>query len=143
MEEARRLEAMADRSAALRRDAEAKKQARETPHRPVWRYVQQMMADGMTEGDAVRHAALKHGLIESRVSAIWENALVHDGLVKKWARNREIMRLARAGLQNTEIAAEVGLHPVSISRIIQRELRNAHQWRLSGPLDPAKPWRMK
>ena len=137
------MEQLADRSAALARDARAKKKARETPHKPVWLYVQRMIAEGMTEGDAVRHAALKHGLNEDQARSTWENAKAHDKLVKRWARNREIMRLARAGLQNTAIAKEVGLHPGSISRIIQREIRNSHQWRLSGPIDPKRSWRLK
>lgn len=97
----------------------------------------------MAEGDAVRHAALKHGLNEAQARSTWENATAHDKLVKRWTRNREIMRLARSGLQNAAIAKEVGLHPVSISRIIQREIRNSHQWRLAAPIDPEKPWRIK
>ena len=93
MEEARRMEQLADRSAALARDATAKKKARETPGKPVWLYVQRMVAEGMTEGDAVRHAALKHGLNEAQARSVWENAKIHDKLVKRWTRNREIMRL--------------------------------------------------
>ena len=41
----------------------------------------------------------------------------------RFQRDREIMTLARAGYRNAEIAAKVGLHPGSISRIIQSQLR--------------------
>ena len=44
-------------------------------------------------------------------------------VVARGRRNRHIMRLAALGHSNAEIAAQVGLHPKSISRIIQKELR--------------------
>jgi len=40
-------------------------------------------------------------------------------------RNREIMALARRGWTNKEIGARFNLHPVSISRIIQRQLKGS------------------
>jgi DNA-binding NarL/FixJ family response regulator len=38
-------------------------------------------------------------------------------------RDREIMRLARRGLSNAVIGARVGLHPVTVCKIIRRVLR--------------------
>jgi DNA-binding NarL/FixJ family response regulator len=39
------------------------------------------------------------------------------------SRDREIMRLARRGLTNAVIGARVGLHPVTVSKIVQRILK--------------------
>jgi len=41
----------------------------------------------------------------------------------KTERDIEIMRLARRGWSNTEIAARLELHPNTVSRVIRRELR--------------------
>lgn len=44
---------------------------------------------------------------------------------KRAARAVEIMRLARRGWTNKEIAARIGGHPDAIGRIVRRELRAA------------------
>lgn len=142
-DEAARLERMADRTEALARRAKAQKARRETPGKPVFAFVQMLLGDGFTEGDALRMAANKHDMAYDKVQWIWEQAKAHDKALKRFLRNMEIMRLARAGYPNTDIAARLGLHPGSISRILQREIRNSRHWTISGPMDPEKPWRLK
>lgn len=141
--EADRLEAMADRSERQARRATAQQTRRETPGKPVWRFVAQCLEDGFTEADAVRMAAHKHDTTEDKARWIWERAKARDKALGRFLRNMEIMRLARAGYQNGEIAEKVDLHPGSVSRIIQREIRNSRHWKIAGPMDPDAPWRMK
>lgn len=141
--EAARLERMADRSEALARRATAQRARRATPGMAVFKFIRWRLEDGFTEPDAIRMASLKHDMTYEKVQWIWDNAKAHDKRLKRFLRNMEIMRLARAGYQNGEIAERVGLHVGSISRIIQREIRNSRQWSISGPMDPEKPWRLK
>lgn len=66
--------------------------------------------------DPVRAWRQAAGLPASRQTIRWARRL---------RRNIEVMRLARQGFTNAEIAAHVGVHPSTVSAIVRHELRHA------------------
>lgn len=55
-----------------------------------------------------------------------------DRAAKALKKRIAVMRLAREGYRNAEIARRVGYHPDTVSRIIQRELRTIQSGRREG-----------
>jgi hypothetical protein len=81
--------------------------------------------DGGLEPDiAVAHGADHFGVRADFLSYHWRDHLASIGGVRLWARNREIVRLAHTH-NNSMIGARFGLHPKSVSRIVQDMLRRS------------------
>ncbi len=53
----------------------------------------------------------------------WKRHQTAQRRIARARRNRQVMRLAALGWHDRDIDPRVGLHPKSVSRIVQRELR--------------------
>lgn len=74
--------------------------------------------DGRTTEQAYRHVARALKARTTFVEAHYNDWLNDKPARERDARNREIMRLARAGQTNAKIAARFRLHPKSVQRLI-------------------------
>lgn len=72
---------------------------------------------------AIATVAGETGLPVETVAANWAQAERTRRRITRAHRDMAIMRMARRGRTNGEIAAEVALHPGTVARIIQRMLR--------------------
>lgn len=80
-------------------------------------------ATGMTADAAIRAAAQEAGVPVETVE-LWVARERRNRIeAERRRRQTEVMRLAARGWSNAAIAAEVGLHRNSVSRIVQRQLR--------------------
>ncbi len=73
---------------------------------------------------AIDQAALETGLPIETVAAAWRQSEKTRQRIARAHRDIAILRMARHGWTNGEIAAEVELHPGTVARIIQRMLRD-------------------
>ena len=87
-------------------------------------------------GTAIRLVAKETGLPAETVQANWRRHLAEKERRARISRDRAIMRRARLGQSNAEIGESVGLHPASISRIVQRILRETGSLTTSAPQRP-------
>ena len=72
---------------------------------------------------AIEQVAGETGLPVETVAANWHHAEKERRAMARARRDMAIMRMARRGRPNGEIAAQVSLHPGTVARIIQRMLR--------------------
>lgn len=115
-------------AARLRARADHKKQQRELQE--IWKTVAELIAGGLTEGNAVASIAARRGTTEAQIQHWVDWALKNRTSARRWYRDREIMRLAALGHTNKEIARHPAvdqwnggpLHEKSVSRIISRKL---------------------
>lgn len=127
------LEAEAD---AMRRQAQALR-ARliqkevEKGRRVLWKKVAAAMERGMSEDAAISYVAAGIPADASHVRYWWDWAHKNAAAYRLWNRDREIMRMARIGYTNKEIASSPTvaqwhggpMHEKSISRIISRKIK--------------------
>jgi DNA-binding NarL/FixJ family response regulator len=86
--------------------------------------VERLIATGTSKADAIRATAQASSYPEKTISAHFERRAVFKLKAGREARNLEIMRLARRGWTNADIAARTGLQNASsVSRIIQTALK--------------------
>lgn len=83
----------------------------------------QSIRDGMAEQAAIAAAARALDVYPEGVALVLRDDRRRQAKAEREARNIEVMRLAGRGWKNTAIAAKVGLHPQTVSAIIQTMLR--------------------
>lgn len=81
------------------------------------------MRRGVDVETAITAIAVQEGVLIETVRYYYEKELRVRKRDERCRRDRDIMRLAARGWTNARIAARVGLHPDSVSRIVQRTLR--------------------
>jgi len=85
--------------------------------------VEAHMTAGMTLHAAVHAAAAESGFPTTTIEWHWRRRQREQQIQTRAAKHQQVIQLARDGLDNTTIAERVGLHPVSVSRIISQQIR--------------------
>lgn len=78
---------------------------------------------GMTRGEALACVALSTGVPAGTVAQRMFRAEKKAKADQRAARERAVMSLATSGHGNAEIARRVGVHPGTVARIVQRQIR--------------------
>lgn len=81
-----------------------------------------LLAQGMPLPDAISAVAAKFSVDHDRVSAAWDIYRRHARAHQRETRNRDILRKARLGWTDKEIAADVGLTRETVNRIVRQAL---------------------
>lgn len=85
--------------------------------------VSSYLCSGMTLDQAILAASSASGFPLETIRHHWQRFLRDADHKATQARHHLVMRFAGRGWSNEEIARKTGLHPVSISRIIGKRLR--------------------
>ena len=85
--------------------------------------VMKYLRQGCTLSEAQNKAAAHVNCLLATVEVRWEKFITLKDERSQGQRNRLIMDLAELGHTNAQIGERVGLHPVSVSRIISKEKR--------------------
>ena len=104
----------------LRRDARS--DARRRGLRDIWKRVTELVDRGLDEDAARATVATRHDVSRETVDYWMQRADRQIAAMKKWRRDRQIILMAHTR-SNTEIAELFQLHPVTVSKIIQRQLK--------------------
>jgi len=104
----------------LRRDA--KSDARRLELRNIWKRVTELVDRGLDEDAARGTVATRLDVSRETVDYWMQRAERQIAAMKKWRRDRQIILMAHTR-SNTEIAAVFQLHPVTVSKIIQAQLK--------------------
>ncbi len=84
-----------------------------------------LMAEGHSF-DTISRTLEREGIPPETTLHYWKEHQRVQKRIERARRDRTIMRLAARGWTNKQIALRVGLHEKSVSRIIQRLLKNNH-----------------
>ena len=104
----------------LRRDARS--DARRRGLRDIWKRVTELVDRGLDEDAARATVATRLDVSRETVDYWMQRADRQIAAMKKWRRDRQIILMAHTR-SNTEIAELFQLHPVTVSKIIQRQLK--------------------
>lgn len=104
----------------LRRDA--KSDARRRELRDIWKRVTELVDRGLDEELARGTVATRLDVSRETVDYWMQRAERQIAAMKKWRRDRRIILMAHTR-SNTEIAELFQLHPVTVSKIIQQQLK--------------------
>lgn len=104
----------------LRRDARADAKRREL--QGIWKHVTALIERGMSEPDARKIVAQRLNLDRVTVDYWMERSGRQCAALKKWRRDRQIILMAHTR-SNRDIAEVFGLHEVTVSKIIQTQLK--------------------
>jgi hypothetical protein len=134
-----------DRDTALHMEARHREMA-DLPDQ--LRRIEQAIQRGLSQANAIAEAASDciDGNKDARglemqvlfLTAHFERHIATDKEAWKFHRDREIVRLARTNT-NAEIAPRFGLHPKSVSRIVQQWLREGRQRPAPAVASPDSP----
>lgn len=104
----------------LRRDARSDARRREL--RDIWKRVTELVDRGLDEDAARATVATRLDVGRETVDYWMQRADRQIAAMKKWRRDRQIILMAHTR-SNTELAELFQLHPVTVSKIIQRQLK--------------------
>lgn len=96
----------------------------------VMKYLRQGCSLDEAQAKTAVHADTLLATVEKR----WQDFITIKDSKSLAQRNRLIMDLAAMGLKNRQIGDRVGLHEVSVSRIISKEKRRLISWRRDSKL---------
>jgi DNA-binding NarL/FixJ family response regulator len=116
---AEQLQAWEQINSKVKLDAEKREALAEDVCRMITTYLQ----DGKPYHATCEAVAKATGTTWEFADYAWRQHLRADRDASRQARIIEVMRLARQGLSNKEIAAQIGIIPSSVSRIIQHQIR--------------------
>ena len=128
---AQHYQGLADQLAGLASLREAEECAaesrrrRKTRLRRVYEEAEALREAGRSTEDALAELAWQHGATAEAIRAWYAQGERLAARLERRRRDREIARLARAGLTNAEIAQRVGLHPKTVQRILRTAFAGA------------------
>ena len=90
--------------------------------------VQRKLDAGLSLEEAIAATARSSGFPADSIAGVWQKHLREEKKAARLRRDLEILKMARAGKTNDEIAASLqpALHPGSVSRILRRLITDAY-----------------